>query len=859
MKLTQRSEGEKQLNMKNLEDLSSLKHNQRGMKKHEKGRGKESSIPTADSADERRKDETGHDTGPNACKDGTPVQDGATASHVLESVQPPLEPNKSLDKDGERKSRKQRNLEVEKRWGQDKDSDSKQEVARQHNVKASKEADRMDTGKYRNLEGIKACDTRWEKNRKRKGDDIERNKTCKSESPDPFDGKKQNAEKKKERKTVPLTERDIWEGGITVKPLKKINIYINLDAKRKEEKTEQEPSYSEGITGKAQEEIEKTGDGEEEKLKRGSTEAQDGDKMLCGRAKEGVFEEIKSGEVGAQEVSEKGTIIDNQGEKISGGGEYIRERKEHREEEDFDLWHCALRGAAEEKSKNQREEGDRTKTSKEEVTRDQRRTMMGKEEGEERTWNESQGKEVGELVQNCQKEKAERDSTCTDNRGHPPGESKPEEELKEGKEEDAMGSRLMSRCDRSKTAVDDGSCEDLQERTAQDRAAEGEDELVLIQVPRSKLEKEEPEEEEEDGEIAPVVPTSQETEEENVRKSQRSVDMERDRDRALQRGRDREEDEDGTMSSSNRSVAPSSGKDGPKSSLCTDREREKGVERRRDRERGRESDRQKVGKRPRERRREEEREKDRWRGRERSSTISAQKRNLPSSGHSSSMSHDTERRDGQHGGRRERSSISRAAKPPDQNAYKTYKDTILDSKCKDKNHDYRDQAQNYRPAGTHHSSSLRSHSQGKNRDQPRFECFGPKPRMSSSGWEFIQNRSRNESKDETGVWKPDKVDEVMKESKEEQEAKGMETEREGGSRWEDETDKVSKETKWEGERELEEGERSSSRSSGSSARQDHSKDGRGKEKKKHKRQRKHKKEGRGVMAEQLEGGELKTH
>lgn len=384
VELQDRSNDAKQVIVKHMEDLGTLKYEQSRMKKHEEGRGEESSSPdAADLADDSRKNERGHNTGSHACKDSASVRDEATASNTLKSIQPSVKPDKSLDKDSERKNREQRNLEGEKGWRRGKDSDSRQDVERQHRVNPSKEADRVDSDRYRSPGGSKAPDFRSEMNRKRKGENLERNETRKSESPDPFDTKKQKPEKKKERKTWPLTERDIWEGGITVKPQRKISININLDGKRKEERTEKQES----MVGKSKEETEKTGDGEE-KLNIGHTEDDVKEKRESSREKEGVFEEkIRPDEVEVRQFWEKATLShDKRGmwEKIAGKEEDFGEKKEDREEDNSDLWHCALKGVKEEKkeSKGQWEEEDRMKASKEEdVTRDERRSMTGKEEG----------------------------------------------------------------------------------------------------------------------------------------------------------------------------------------------------------------------------------------------------------------------------------------------------------------------------------------------------------------------------------------------------------------------------------------------------------------------------------------------
>ncbi|XP_070779201.1 E3 ubiquitin-protein ligase RBBP6-like [Enoplosus armatus] len=841
----------------------------------------------------------------------TPIWEDATARDALESVQPLVKADKRLDKDYERKSRDQRNSEIEKGWRRGKHLDSRRDVERRHKEKPSKGAGRVDTDRYRNPGGSKASDSRSEKNRKRKGEDMQRSsvkaqsskclktkiaedpETRKSESPNPFDRKKHKTEKKKEKKTWPLTERDIWEGGIKVKPQKKICININLDGKRNEEKTEKrDSSYLDSVAGKTKEEME-AGNREEEKSNRGETRIETNEKKESHRDQEGVTEEkINPDEGEARPIWEKATFRDDKGEawvKIAGGKKDVGEKKEDRKEED--LWFCALSGVEEEEeeeSKKQWKEVVGMEASKgEEVTNDERRSVRGgKEERKVRN-------EMGELVAGAQREKAERESTCKENRGNPPRESKPKEELMEGakwrmkKEETDLMKSQRSRNESPQdgpnpTVEESSSDEDHQERKTvvrtleeytQDRATPvQEGELVLVQVPRSKWEKEESEDEERDeGEIKvqtdaiaaflppPSVsvtaetPTDRETEGENEQQRWRSVEIEGDGARAMERGRERERERNPILSSLHRSKAPSSGKD------RSDREREKGMDRPRDRERGRESerqrDRQKESKRSKERTREDEKERDREREGGHGSIASVQRRNPPLSSHSCSYStsHDTERRDRQRGGDHdsnktsscpdgkfsrgrcwESSTISRAKELPDQNAHKTYRDTSLDSTFKNKDHPHyhnrQDPSGNYRHGDTHHSPPSLSHSRGKERD--------PLPSSSSGGSE---------------LGKPRKVDKVIKEGKGERDNEEMVAVREGGVRWEDEADKLG------GGRELEEGERPSSCSNSvsSSASQESSRDDRRNETKK--KQKKHKKEKRQPAPELLEEGELKKH
>nr|XP_046271129.1 E3 ubiquitin-protein ligase RBBP6-like isoform X2 [Scatophagus argus] len=906
---------DKQLITKKPKNLSTLKHEQKSMKKHKERRAEKCSSPdAADSTDAYRKDMSRGSTEPNSYKDGTPVQGKATACEALESGQSLVKPDKCLDKDYERKRREQDNLELEKGLRRAKYSDSRQDVERQHKEKHSKGAGKVDTDTYRNPGGSKDSDSRSEKTEKRKGEDTERGsveaesskcfkanmtegpETHKVEFPDPFDRKEPYAKKKKDSKTCPLTEGNIWEGGIKVKPQKKISININLHGKQKEEKFEKTNlPYLESMTEKTKDETEKTGNGEEEMLSRGGTEVNE--QKESRRDQEGESKDkLKPDEREARQPQEKAAFKDDKRQM----SEKTAREKEHREEEDSELWHCALRGAKDKEGAKQWEEQQGAKAGDdEELTNDERRNVMGGEEEERRVRNEGGGQEMGRLVTGTQKEWAESENTCRKHRGNTPVESKPKEELMEEvklemrRDEDMTRSKLQ-------TSMDDGSSyEDYQERKlvvktpekyTQARAADRKDELALIQVPRSKWDKEE---EQNEGKVkvqtdALVVPSSsvsvtaerpisRETEREDELK--RHGETDRDRAKAMERGRDREREKNSTVSTSEKSMAPPSGKQRHDSALSAerDRERERRMEgeRPRDRERGRESERQrerqKERKRSKERTREEERRRDRERReRERGSKASVQMRNSPSPSSHSYSSHDAERRDRQRGDNQgstrssccpheksssgrswESSTMSRAAEPPDQNR------DILDHSHH--YHSLQDPSVNYRhqerPAGTH--------SQGTERDPPPSEFSGAselsKPRMSRPGQEFIQNRSRNESKVEKEEREQKMVAKVIKEGKGERDYQGRVAERKRGGHWENEDDKLDRKTTWVGRREQEEGARhSSSRKSVSpSSSQESSGDDTRKEWKK--KQQKHKKEKRQAARELLEEEEMKNH
>lgn len=396
-----------------------MKYKQRSKKKDEGGRGEKSSSPDAvDSVDEYKRDQRRHNTGPDACKDGALLEEKAT-SDDLEPVQPAVKPEKDLE-DYERK---------EKRHGKGQYSDSRQDAERKPKEKPSKGGDRVEKDKYRSPEGSDASDSRSEKTQKRKGENLERRsaepqsskclktnvsevpQTCKSETQNP------KAEKKKESKTRPPTE-SIWEGGAYVKSQKRISINISLNGKRRDEQA----GKTENGTGKTKEELLMTNNGIEEKFKREGTEVNE--KKDFSRDQEGEAK-IKPDEREENPMWEEAATSNHKGlmrEETAG------QKKEEREEKDFDLWRCVLgdRGEEEEEeSKNQCGGQSRMKVdSKEKMANNE--VMMGGKEGGRR--KDGGGQEMGGLVTWTQEEeqmgedklkmKKEED---TKNKSHPDG------------------------------------------------------------------------------------------------------------------------------------------------------------------------------------------------------------------------------------------------------------------------------------------------------------------------------------------------------------------------------------------------------------------------------------------------------
>lgn len=238
-----------------------------------------------------------------------------------------------------------------------------------------------------------------------------------------------------------------------MKPQKKISININLDGKRKEEKTETQ----ENIIGKSKEEMENIGD-REGKLRRGDTGVEVNEKKESSREKEGVFEEkIKPDEGDAKQLLDIPAIrVDKRGMwvNIAAEKEEVVGKKAEGEDEDFDLWHSALLSKEEKESKNQWEEAGGMKPSKsEELTRDERRSTTGKEEEEERARKESGGQNSENV----------RESTCAENARNSLEVSKPDEALmervkrwKEEEEEDTM--RFNSQRSSSESHDDRSEC-----------------------------------------------------------------------------------------------------------------------------------------------------------------------------------------------------------------------------------------------------------------------------------------------------------------------------------------------------------------------------------------------------------------
>lgn len=411
----QKRRSDKQLVTKKDENTNTLKHKRRHTKRDDEEAGKESSSrDAADSVDDSRKDQRSYGTAQKAGKDGSPRQDKETAGEALDADLQVVKSDKHLDKDSEIKGRRREKGGERVRY-------SRQDIKGHHKGKPSQERVRIDTDKNRQPGGKSASDSRSEKTLKRKGeesvssaqphsskcqktDKSEEPQTCKSESQDPFDKKKPETEKAKERKTRPPTEGYIWEGGMQVKAQKRISINISLGGKRKEEKGDnKDPTYLDDVAGKTGEEHKATnnaGNGEEMKLEKENDENE-------------KKEDIKQDEMEASPLWDMASSGDH---KRQVEEETCGEKTLERVDEDFDSWQCALRGTEEElQGTKQREENQLLQASDRGKWR-----SIGDEntEGKERT--DGGGQDMESLVMGSQKRGAEGEDTLGENRGAPP-------------------------------------------------------------------------------------------------------------------------------------------------------------------------------------------------------------------------------------------------------------------------------------------------------------------------------------------------------------------------------------------------------------------------------------------------------
>lgn len=218
---------------------------------------------------------------------------------------------------------------------------------------ASKRADRVHYGNNK-------TDSRSEKHGKRKGDDAkslaetrsskhlkasttEGPQACEEEAHHPSDKKRTG----KEKTTQPVSEEDIWEEGMKVKPPKRISINITLEGRKKE--GNHEMLCLESSTEKPMEEVQKSGNGGEDKVNEMEfSQEQEGE------AKDKISpDEREQSLIWMEDVSDRQDQVREEGETKGG-------------------WHCTFRH--EEKSTELQEEHDGRKASvKQEETREGRR------------------------------------------------------------------------------------------------------------------------------------------------------------------------------------------------------------------------------------------------------------------------------------------------------------------------------------------------------------------------------------------------------------------------------------------------------------------------------------------------------
>ncbi|KAM4535438.1 uncharacterized protein V3H82_025203 [Fundulus diaphanus] len=692
-----------------LEDCSPLKHEQ------------ESNLEKSPSTDS---------SGPinvlrQSCKNSSAAQHKGTSSASLKSVQPPLKPNQPLEKE---KPKAETNVERGQGLKKGKASDSCQSREREPKVKPSRDSGRLGTEVLQHPEGRKTPDSKSERNKRRKTQDEERKnkqkdipsktksskrpqpkapqqpKSLERESPKLSDRKTQRTEKE-ECKASPLTKKDIWEGGIKVISQKKISININLDGKRKDEWKEQSSSSlgtctleTTELSGVTEEKVEK----EDTKTEvNGKKESSPG--LLSQEKLVSFLQEIReSGNKAAPNVDKEDVSLKiPRKEEKDGGGNKM-------EQEDLDLWHCALKGL----------EGRREKTGEEEAAEKEKdggrdHKMVPAQVDKSSAGREHQGE--------AQKDDSALRSSSQRSKGKKKLHDRQDDSSKrsscgtEGSQETTAGGKL------------------LEEKTkGQAKVPQNEPTQASLQVPHSKWEKKEKEVTKR--EVKATQPKASETRTntesvgDNEQKSLRSTETGRDGNRVTVGGRDQEKEKVSASSESCSGVAPSCGS-----------ERDKGKMKENERRRG--SERSTHGL------KEEETRRD-W-------DPPVSKRNLSSS-HSShwSVSNVTDRGDLLRETLQSSSCHSRKSSKstyvPDQNAAKRHREASLDFKNKEKEHDfdynYHRPAGDYsykdRAAGTEHSRPVYSH--GRDRGTHSFEPPG------FTDWELVQNKSRSESRGQKG-------------------------------------------------------------------------------------------------------------
>lgn len=272
---------------------------------------------------------------PRRCREGTPGLEKASPCE-------PSEPARPLAK-----TCKQSEYKRERGGHKNSEKETKQ---------ASKRADRAHYGSNK-------TDSRSEKHGKRKGDDAKslaearsskRRKAHTTEGPQACEGEAHHPSDKKrsgkEKTTQPVSEEDIWEEGMKVKPPKRISINISLDGRKKEEKHEM--LCLESSTEKPREEVQKSGNGREDKV----------NEMELSQEQEGEAKEEISPDEREQSLIWMEDGSDHQ--------DQVREEGETK-----GGWHCTFRH--EESTELQEEHDGRKASVKQEETREGRSGGQG--------------------------------------------------------------------------------------------------------------------------------------------------------------------------------------------------------------------------------------------------------------------------------------------------------------------------------------------------------------------------------------------------------------------------------------------------------------------------------------------------
>lgn len=282
-----------------------------------------------------RQDKRRCNTEPKAGDEGHPGPHKAT-----QSVQKPLRTDKPLDKDRDRKDKEESRLKNKQRTRRSQDSEFRQDKQRKDALTPSKGPDSAAAETEQQPGGSKAPGSRSELIRKRKWEDKSKNERKSSlrvipksskcpitEAAEPpsrdskclklSDRKKPKPDKKSES----LTQRNIWEEGMKVIPLKKISININLNGKRMDEKTGQTNSFNSEI---------------QTQESRDQTVVTDETQTEASQKKEPSPGNVTKETSVQHEPSSKASTRGDKQEKAE------EKKEEHKEMEDLDLWHCAL-------------------------------------------------------------------------------------------------------------------------------------------------------------------------------------------------------------------------------------------------------------------------------------------------------------------------------------------------------------------------------------------------------------------------------------------------------------------------------------------------------------------------------------